>query len=304
MWNFTLTSRPPPIYSIESQARVIHLRRSMMKSLPVRLPAIPADTARAASSLFGKGNIYIRVGEHVEELFYELPPLEMEIHGRSFPQANARYALMTAFQFAEQLTDRQMVEALHNRVDLKYALHLPTSYSTIDPLTLCEFRKRLTAEPANMQTFRMLIDRLSEFGLLKICGEQPLETEQILDEICTSNRLENVMEAMYQALETLAVTNAEWLRTITLPHWFQRYNRQGNLHYWPNSAGVWKETILEVASDIRYLLGEIDGSGLSKLTSLREVQHLRHTWEEQFVADTDKAASTHGLQWRPTCAFH
>ncbi len=275
-----------------------------MRSSPTLFPTVPEDTARAVGSLYGKGNIYLRVGEHIEELFFELSPLEMEISGKRSKQANAQYALMTAIQFAEKLTDRQLVEAVRNRADLKYALHLPMSYPSFDPQPLCEFRIRLFAEPASEQTFRALIDRLTEFGLLKTTEEQPLDSGKMLDEICTSNRLETVIDAMYQALETLAVTNLEWLRQVTLPHWYERYNRRKHTSFWPNSKGMWKGTALEIASDIQYLLGEIDRSGLSCLMSLREVQILRQTWEEQFVAHADEAAHTQEVQWRPTCAFH
>jgi transposase len=275
-----------------------------MKPLPVRLPPIPADTARAASSLFGKGNIYIRVGEHLDELFDELPPLEMEIHGRSSPQANARYALMTAFQFAEQLTDRQMAEAVRNRVDLKYALHLPMSYPSFDPVVLCMFRKHLITDITSSQAVGLLLARLAELGLLKSMGEQSWDLESVLTGICTGSRLEIIIEAIYQALEALTVANYEWLRQVALPHWYTRYSRQTTMPFWPFSEEKLKASALEIAADIRYLLGEIDKSQQPGLVSLREIQYLRQVWADQFVQCPEGETHSGEVQLRPACTIH
>ncbi len=270
---------------------------------PIAFPNIPEDTARAAATLFGKGNIYLRLGEHINELFFELTPLEMEIQGKRSTQANAMYAMLTAFQFGEELTDHQMVEAVRRRVDLKYALHLPMSYPTFEPSTLCEFRKGLMADPSRQQSFQGLLDRLAEFGLLKKTPERPLSALQVLDEVCTGNRLEMVLEAMFQALETLAATNPEWLRQVTLPHWYERYSRRTAMHFWPNTKGLWKVSALESGRDIQYLLGEIDKSHLSTLVSLREVKLLRQAWEEQFDVTINDVSHTREVHWRPSrCA--
>jgi len=266
-------------------------------------PKIPEDTARAASTLFGKGNIYLRLGEHIDELLFELIPLEMEIQGQRSTQANAMYAMLTAFQFGEELTDHQVVEAIRRRVDLKYALHLPMNYPSFDPGALCEFRKGLMADPSRQQSFQGLLDRLAEFGLLKKTQERPLSAQQVLDEVCTGNRLEMVVEAMFQALEALAATNSEWLRQVTLPHWYQRYSRRTQMHFWPNTKGLWKELVLEIGRDIQYLLGEIDKSQLPALTSRREVQALRQAWEEQFDETINDVSLANEVHWRPTlCA--
>ena len=270
---------------------------------PIDFPPVPEDTARAAGSLFGKGNIYLRLGEHIQELLYEMTPVEMEIQGQRSTQANALYALLTAFQFGEELTDHQMFEAVRRRVDLKYALHLPMNYPRFDPGVLCEFRKEILADSSRQQTFQGLLDRLADFGLLKMTQEQPLLAVQVLDKVCVSNRLEMVVEAMFQALETLAATNSEWLRQVTLPHWYERYSRRIQRYFWPNNKGKWEASALEIGRDIQYLLGEIDKSHLSTLNSLREVHLLRQAWEEQFEVTTNDVSHTREVHWRPTwCA--
>ncbi len=270
---------------------------------PITLPPIPDDTARAARILFGEGNIYIRLGEHLNELLYEIGPMNIEIHGKKSAEANARYAMMTAFQYAEELTDYQMVEAVRNRADLKYALHLPVNYPGFDPLVLCEFHKRLYADPSNRLTYQVLIGRLTEFGLLKTIEEQPHLVLEMLEAVCTSTRRQRVVEAMYQALESLAITNAEWLRQVALPHWYERYSRKRWIPFWPNGKGEWITMTHEMGADIQYLLGEIERSHQPAISSLREVQLLKQACEEHFEVSIAQATQVRLIRWRRTgCA--
>ncbi len=227
----------------------------------------------------------------------------MEILGKRSGEANARYAMMTAFQYAEELTDYQMVEAIRNRVDLKYALRLPMNYPSFDPLELCEFHQRLYTDASSRLAYQVLMGRLAEFGLLRTTEEQTLLALQVLEAVCTSTRLEKVVDAMYQVLETMAITNAEWLRQVTLPLWYERYSRRKRISFWPNSHGAWKARTLEIGADIQYLLGEIERSHQPAITSLRETQLLRQAWEEQFEVSTGEASHVDVIHWRLTgCA--
>lgn len=270
---------------------------------PIALPPIPEDTARAARYLFGKGNIYIRLGEHINDLLAELEPAKVEIHGKRSREVDTRYALMTAFQYAEEFTDDQMVEAVRNRVDLKYALHLPMYYPSFDPLALCEFHQRLYEDPSSRLIYQVLIGRLTQFDLLKTAQDQTLLAHQVLETVCTSTRIERVVEAMFQALEALTITNSEWLRQVTLPHWYERYSRRRRISFWPNGKGEWKVMTLELGGDIQYLLGEVERSHQPAVVTLREVQLLRQMWEEQFEVSADETSPARVMGWRLTgCA--
>jgi hypothetical protein len=270
-----------------------------MSLYPFPFPPIPEDTARAVEILFGKGNVYIRLGEHINEILSQLCPEISETPGKSSAETNIWYAMIVAFQFAEEFTDRQMLEALRNRVDMKYALHLPVNYPGLDPKVLCEYRKQVSTDPTSRQIFQNLLNGLAEFGLLKANREQSLLAHRVIDEVCTSNRLDMVVEAMHQALESLTATDAEWLRHAARPHWYVRYNRRTTGHLWPNDDGKWEAGVLAIGADICYLLAEIDKSQLPALTSLREVQLLRQVWEEQFNEYINGESLAKKMHWRP-----
>jgi transposase len=56
-----------------------------------------------------------------------------------------RLALVTVFQFLENLSDQQAAEAVRSRIDVKYALSLEFDDPGFDLSMLCEFRARLLA---------------------------------------------------------------------------------------------------------------------------------------------------------------
>jgi len=273
---------------------------------PIAYSPIPEDTRRAAAAQYGKGNIYLRLGDHYNELLADLIPLEFKpfSHPKRSLETYILNNFLTVFQYAEEMTNDQIVEAVRNRVDLKYALHLPINFPRFDPNLLCEFRRQQFTDPCSAEIFQSLLERLVGFGLLKPAGEQPLTAQQVLVSVCTVHRFDEVVEAMYQALETLAVTDPEWLRRTALPYWYDRYNRSARLSSMPFSENRWNARVLQIGADIQYLLGEIDQANNPGLKHLREIQALRHIWIEQFRITPGGIYTNQRIEWMLTrCAF-
>jgi transposase len=67
-------------------------------------------------------------------------------------------ALVTIFQFLENLTDRQAADAVRGRVDWKYALSLELEDPGFDFSVLSEFRDRLIEGGSE----QLLLDKLLE----------------------------------------------------------------------------------------------------------------------------------------------
>ena len=94
-----------------------------------------------------------QLGEHLldlvrDEEFAALYPST----GRQ-ARSPALLALVTLFQFVEDLPDRAAVEALVVRLDWKYALHLPLDAVGFHYSELCLFRGRLLAHGAGRLVF-------------------------------------------------------------------------------------------------------------------------------------------------------
>jgi len=107
---------------------------------------VPEDTARVTHAAFPNGNRYVRIREVFDTIYDDtlFTPL-FPTRGQS-AESPWRLALVTLFQFAEGLTDRQAADAVRSRIDWKYALSLALSDPGFDHTVLSEFRSRLLAK--------------------------------------------------------------------------------------------------------------------------------------------------------------
>ena len=89
-----------------------------------------------------------------------------------------RLALVTLMQFSETLTDRQAADAVHGRIDWKYALGLELTDTGFDFSVLSEFCTRLIAGAAEERLLTTMIDRFTDQGLLTRRGNQRTDSTQ------------------------------------------------------------------------------------------------------------------------------
>src|SRR5258707_1149252 len=141
-----------------------------LKTLPI--PPVPEETARVAQAVFPKGNVFMQVRDtlgtiYTDEAFADLFPT----HGQP-ALAPWCLALVTVFQFMENLTDRQAAEAVRDRLAWKYALSLELTDTGFDHTVLSEFRSRLIEGNAEQRLLDLLLERCREGGWLKAHGRQ------------------------------------------------------------------------------------------------------------------------------------
>jgi transposase len=267
----------------------------MMPTQSSLFPPLPNDTVRAAEAVPGKG-IYLTIGAQIEQLFADIELARLDPSGSRSASTLAVLALVTIFQFAEDLPDRRAAEATRARLDWKYALRLARTYPGLDYRLLCEFRQPLLRDVAAQQTFQQVLDRLAETDLLSRAERRHAETGEVLAAVCGVSRLEQLIEAMRMVLEAVASVEPECLRTITLPHWYERYGQLQAARDLPKSMEEQAALARAIGADATYLLEAIVRTN-SHLTSLPEVRALHQIWLEQF----DR--SDHQIQWRTSaCA--
>jgi transposase len=135
-----------------------------------------------------------------------------------------RLVLVTALQFAENLTDRQAAEAVRVRIDWKYCLGLDLADEGFDHSILSEFRARLVEHGLAERALDLLLAALVERGLLKPGGKQRTDSTHVLAAVRDLNRLELAGESVRAVLEALAVAAPDWLtQAIDVPDWTARY---------------------------------------------------------------------------------
>ncbi len=235
---------------------------------------LPGDTAQVARAAFPKGHPYLRVCD-------TLGPIDSNPQfAAPFPKggqpavAPAQLALVTIFQFAEGLSDRQAADAVRGRIDRKYALCLALEHPGFDASVLREFRSRRIAAGDESALFATLLATLKEAGLVKPRGRQRTDSTHVLAAIQALNRLELVGETLRHALNTLAVVAPDWPQSWVPADWFARYRRRCEEYRLPDALAAQMALATVAASE------ECDW-----LLRVPAVETLRRVWVQQCYAE-------------------
>jgi transposase len=101
------------------------------------VPPVPEETARIARAAFPKGNLYLQIRDEIGVLFHDEDFTDLFPNRGQPAYAPWRLALITIFQFIENLSDREASDAVRARIDWKYALSLELENSGFDSTVLC-----------------------------------------------------------------------------------------------------------------------------------------------------------------------
>jgi transposase len=248
--------------------------------------SVPPETRRVARAAFPRGNPYLRVADTLGPLFSSSEFVDLYSREGQPAEDPARLALVTIFQFAEGLSDRQAADAVRGRIDWKYALALPLEDAGFDASVLSEFRGRLLAGQAQRRLFDTLLAHLKAQGFVKARGRQRTDSTHVLAAIHVLNRLECVGETLRQALNTLAVVAPDWLRSWVPATWFERYGQRLQDYRLPKSKEERTALAEQIGADGRHLLATLDASTLPMplacLRRLPAVATLRRVWTQQY----------------------
>jgi hypothetical protein len=245
------------------------------------LPPIPMDTAKAARAIFGQSNFYLAAGDWANQQFSDLDLNHPYAVQRTASNLIVLY-LVTIFQHMETLPDHRASEALRKRVDWKYALHLPLNFPGLGFSSFCEFRQELLREPAHQQNLLILLANLADATRWEAYGYISQDPLQVIAEVCLVSRLEKIWETFSQALEALAACQPEWLLSISLPHWYERYSHPSRS---PDLRAEHREleaSAQVIGSDGSYLLEMVSAANDLTLKKLSCVSNLEQVWREQF----------------------
>jgi transposase len=239
---------PFPLSSCRPQDGVI------MSMQPRPWPEVPALTAQVAGAAFPGGSLAIRIRDELgawcqDEAF-------AGVYGvRGAPGISpAQLAVVTALQFAENLTDRQAADAVRGRIDWKYCLGLELADAGFDFSVLSEFRGRLVAGSGERLLLDLLLARLKELGLVKAGGRARTDSTHVLARIRGLNRLELAGESVRAALEALAAAVPGWLAGVIDVSWQQVYGQRIEEMRLPESAARRAELAVQYARDGYWLL--------------------------------------------------
>ena len=239
-------------------------------------PSIPVSTFRAARALYGRGNLYLRLGDRLNQLASNVDPRSLFLQGND--DKTALLSLLTIIQYVEKLTDVELAEAIQLRMDLRYALHLATPSPRLDPQSLCAFRSRIMTDPQYRSLFEEMFKHVYPEITSTMMKEEP-HIDDVIYSICENVVRSSLMDAMLRSMEALSANHFNWLREIALPHWYQRYNR--SLIVASSNGNIQKREVTreDIEADIQHLLYEILASNSSDILEMHETKTLLLIWE-------------------------
>ena len=264
-----------------------------MSLRPTPFGPVPEETARTALAAFPAGNPYLRMRDALEALVEDRELAHLfPTRGRPC-EAPWRLALVTVFQFSEDLSDRQAADAVRARIDWKYALALPLDDAGFDHTVLSKFRRRLVEGSAEELLLDALLARCRALGLLKARGRQRTDSTHVLAAVRALNRLEVVRETMRHALDVLARVAPGWVQAHAPSEWVKRYDQRSDEFRLPKSKAAQAALAETIGTDGAALFAAVRSAGAP--TWLREVpavETLRHVWVQNYVATGT------GVRWR------
>jgi hypothetical protein len=201
-------------------------------------PTVPADTADLARRLYAPDDFYIQVGNRWKDLFPEQATYTPLYHltGRSAipPQL---LDMVTLFQHNEKLPDRVATRFVISRIDWKYALHLPMSYSGFCFTDLSAFRGRLKDDHDERRLFDQTVTTFKDAGLIRSGGKMRTDSTHILAVVARLGCLELVTESIRSAVSAVCALAANWV-TATIPPPFQESYQHRQSEYGLSDSAV------------------------------------------------------------------
>ena len=204
----------------------------------------------------------------------------------------ARLALVTIFQLAEDLTDRQAAEYVRTRIDWKYALGLDLTDPGFDHSVLSEFRTRVAGGGLDRVVLDTLLQRLAAGGLVGAGGKMRTDSTHVISAVRDLNRLELAGESVRACLEQLAVAAPQVVAQLLDDSWGRRYAARIDTWRMPASEARKAELALAYGRDGHTLLKAVYAAAgsdpdLAFLARLHQVEVLRVVLVNNYLAVTD-----------------
>lgn len=266
-----------------------------MSLQPEPIGSIPEQTVRVAHAAFPGGNPYLRMRDELESLVEDRDLAHLFPRRGQPAERPWRLALITMFQFVEDLSDRQAADAVRARIDWKYALGLDLDNPGFDHTVLSEFRGRLIDAGAERLLFDIMLERFRRRGLLKPHGRQRTDSSHVLAAVRALNRLELVRETFRHTLDVLATAMPDWVLDHARPEWVERYQGRTDEVRLPKGKEAQQKLAETIGADGQLLLAAVYRADAPLwLREVPAVEIMRRIWVQNYLP------TPAGARWRTT----
>ena len=244
------------------------------------LAEIPADIAAVGRTLLPESNPYRVVGDHLADILEDAHFAALYAPTGRAAIWPSLLALVTLFQFMENIPDREAAEQVVVRLDWKYALHLPLTYAGFDFSCLCYFRRRLLEQAQERLVFEQILAKIQALGFVKKRGKQRTDSLAVLGAVRQLSALETVTETLRLAVRALAQAAPDWVARELPASFVQAYAHSRSDYRL--SAEERAAALQQVGQEGVWLLERLEATAPAALRGLEAVQVLRTVWDQRY----------------------
>jgi transposase len=244
------------------------------------LSRMPEDIGAIGSQVLRADDPYRVIGEQLADIVGDEQFADLyEPTGRAAVWPSV-LALVTIFQFLEDLPDREAARAVVVRLDWKYALHLPLGYLGFDFSCLSYFRRRLLEHEQSRLVFEAVLRRVRALGFLRKHGKQRTDSLGVVGAVRELSQLELLTEAVRLALRALLVADPGWVETMVPAAVRTLYlERRSDYRLSPTERAT---ELLRVGQDGAWLLDQLAAEDRAALRALPAVETLATIWAQRY----------------------
>ncbi len=246
------------------------------------LSTMPADIAAVGAQVLAPTNRYRVIGDHLADLLDDAQFAALyDTRGRN-ALSPALLAMVTLFQFLEDIPDREAAEQVVVRLDWKYALHLPLEDTGFDHSCLCYFRQRVLDQHQDTLVFETILGKVRALGFLKKRGKQRTDSIAVLGAVRQLSALETVTETLRLAVRALTAADAAWLGQAVPASFADQYAdlRPDYRLTAEEQAALFRQ----VGRDGYWLLDRLEEAP-APLRDLAAVTVLQEVWAQRYTRD-------------------
>jgi transposase len=241
---------------------------------------MPEDIRAIGERVLASGDVYRVIGERLADIVRDEQFAALyEPTGRRSVWPSV-LALVTLFQFVEDLPDREAARAVAVRLDWKYALHLPLGYAGFDFSCLSYFRRRLVEHERSRLVFEAVLERVRALGFLKKRGKQRTDSLGVVGAVRELGQVELVSEALRLALRALGTVAPAWVEQA-IPAAYRAHYLERRSDY-RLTAEERRAELVRVGQDGAWLLDRLGAEDAAALRALPEVATMATIWQQRY----------------------
>lgn len=256
------------------------------------LSEMPPDTAAVGQRVMREGNAYRMIGDALADVLSDEQFSEMYQPTGREAVSPSMLAMVTLFQFQEQVPDREAAEMVAVRIDWKYALHLPLDYTGFDFSVLCDFRRRILEHGKEALVFEAILEKVRALGFIKKRGKVRTDSIAVIGAVRALSILETVSETLRVAVRAIEEADPTWTQREVPASFREQYARMRPEYRLSKEER--EGALRQTGQDGFWLLDRIEASAPRKVREAEAVKVLRIVWEQRYDRVEGKVTAREG----------